>query len=168
MQRELTLARVYDLQADLIIITITRFFINVQVQGQHPHLWATFQLAYTHGRSHTRSAGVSVVRVDSRELLLSAVSLCASRSFCASQAHAFHQPVCQRLSCQGMDMWNAPRVQSSFPVIGHVLLWFVLIFPGIELSNCKTSQLEWSKRNKFTVHTRYPETTNATDNHKGW
>ena len=29
----------------LHIIIIIRFLINVQVQGQHPHQWATFQIA---------------------------------------------------------------------------------------------------------------------------
>ena len=34
----------------IIIITITRFFISVWVQGQHPHQWAVFQVA---GLLHT-------------------------------------------------------------------------------------------------------------------
>ena len=52
--------------------------INVQVQGQHPYQWAPFQTAgfCMHGRSHTRSPGMSIMRVDSRELPLSAIPLC--------------------------------------------------------------------------------------------
>ena len=53
---------------------ILGFFINMQVQGQHPHQWAPFQIAGT--RSHTRSPGMSIMRVDSRELPLSAIPLC--------------------------------------------------------------------------------------------
>ena len=37
-------------------------------------LWLSYYC--THGRSHTRSPGVSVVRVDSRELPLSAIPFC--------------------------------------------------------------------------------------------
>ena len=50
-----------------IIIIIIGFFINVQVQGPYPQQWApSRQLACcTHGRSHTRSPGVSIMRVDS-------------------------------------------------------------------------------------------------------
>ena len=58
-------------------IIIIRFLINVQVQGQHPHQWAPFQVAgLLHTwRSHTRSPGVSIMRVDSREFPLSAIPL---------------------------------------------------------------------------------------------
>ena len=45
------------------------------------------------GRSHTRSQGMSIMRVQSQELPLSAIPLSdASTSSWASQAHIFHQP----------------------------------------------------------------------------
>ena len=61
------------------IIIIIEFFINMQVQGQQPHQWAPFYvtgLLHAHGRSHTRSPGVSVMRFDSQELQLSAIPVC--------------------------------------------------------------------------------------------
>ena len=64
----------------IIIIIIIRFLINMQAQGQHPHQWDPFQVAgllhCMHGRSHTRSLGMSIMRVNSPELPLSAVPLC--------------------------------------------------------------------------------------------
>ena len=61
----------------IIIIIIIGFLINVQVQGQHPHQWAPFQLAgLLHAWQLTRSPGTSIMRVDSRELPLSAIPLC--------------------------------------------------------------------------------------------
>ena len=60
----------------IIIIIIIRFFINVQVQGQHQHQWAPFQVAGLLHIWHTRSPGMSIMRVDSRELPLSAIPLC--------------------------------------------------------------------------------------------
>ena len=65
----------------ILIIIIIGFLINVQVQGQHPHQWAPFQIAgllhaWQLSGSHTRSPGTSIMRVDSRELPLSAVPLC--------------------------------------------------------------------------------------------
>ena len=53
---------------------IIGFLINMQVQGQHPHQWALPD-SCTHGRSQTRSPGMSIMRVDSRELPLSAIPL---------------------------------------------------------------------------------------------
>ena len=47
----------------MVIIIITGFIINMQLQGQHPHQWAPFQVAcYMHGRSNTRSPDVSIMR----------------------------------------------------------------------------------------------------------
>ena len=57
---------------------IIGFLINVQVQGQHPHQWAPFQIAgllHAWQISH-HSPGMSLMRVDGRELPLSAVPLC--------------------------------------------------------------------------------------------
>ena len=50
----------------------------MQVQGQHPHQWAPsrYLACCMHGRSHTRSPGMSIMRVDSRELPVSAIPLC--------------------------------------------------------------------------------------------
>ena len=56
-----------------------------------------------YGRSHTRSPGMFVMRVDSQELPLSAVPLC--------QAHVFHQPVCERLSL--LHHWSILHVHTS-------------------------------------------------------
>ena len=62
----------------LNVIIIIRFLINVQVQGHiHDSGPPSRQLACcTHGRSHTRSPGVSIMRDDSWELPLSAIPLC--------------------------------------------------------------------------------------------
>ena len=63
----------------IIIIIIIRFLIRVQVQGQHPHQWAPFQIAgllHAWQISHQISTGMSIMRVDSRELPLSAIPLC--------------------------------------------------------------------------------------------
>ena len=52
-----------------------------------------------HGKSHTRVPGVSIMRDNCRELQVSAIPLSAGfRSFLASQAHAHHQTVYQKLS----------------------------------------------------------------------
>ena len=64
-----------------------------------------------HGRSHTRSPGMLIIRVDSRELPLSAIPLCQLLlSSLASQAHAFHQPGCKRLSW--LHHWSVPHVHA--------------------------------------------------------
>ena len=47
-----------------------------------------------HGRSHTRSSGMSIMRAST---LCNSSLPSASMSSWASQANAFHQPVCQRL-----------------------------------------------------------------------
>ena len=60
-------------------IIIIGFLINVQVQGPYIHNSGppSRQLACCmHGRSHTRSPGVSNMRVDSWEPPLSAIPLC--------------------------------------------------------------------------------------------
>ena len=57
---------------------IIRFLINMQVQGQHPHQCAPFQIAgllHAWQSSHQISS-MSIMRVDSRELPLSAIPLC--------------------------------------------------------------------------------------------
>ena len=55
---------------------------------------------------------MSIMRVDSWELPLSAIPLSsASMSSWASQAHAFHQPVCQRLSW--LHHWSITHVHTS-------------------------------------------------------
>ena len=49
------------------------------VQGQHPHQWAPFQVAgLQHAKqiSHTRSPGISFMRVNGREFPLSAILFC--------------------------------------------------------------------------------------------
>ena len=54
-------------------------FFNVQVQEQYPHQWVPFQVAGMHQvasvlpASPTRSPGISILRVDSQELPLSAI-----------------------------------------------------------------------------------------------
>ena len=68
----------------------------MQVQGQHPHQWALFQVAVLLHTWHisTRSPGMSIMRVDDRKLPLSAIPLCQlfachlgpPRSFCMSKA----------------------------------------------------------------------------------
>ena len=57
-----------------------------------------------HGRSHTRSPGMSIMRVST---LCNPSLSAASMLSWASQAHAFHQPVCQSLSW--LHHWSIPR-----------------------------------------------------------
>ena len=84
------------------IYNIIRFFINVQEHGQHPHQWAPFQIAgllYAWQVSHQISRYVYHKGWYPRASTLCNSSLsAASMSSWASQTHAFHQPVCQRLS----------------------------------------------------------------------
>ena len=103
----------------------------MQVQGQHQHQCPpSKQVACcTHGRSHTRSSGMSIMRVDSpRASALCNPSLsAASMSSWASQAQAFHQPVCQRLSTAPLERSTCPyhrsllsfrmRSRSSFDLV---------------------------------------------------
>ena len=81
---------------------IIRFSINMQVQGQHPHQWAPFQipgLLHAWQISHQISRNVYHEGWWPRASTLCNPSLSAvSMSSWASQAYAFHQPVCQRLS----------------------------------------------------------------------
>ena len=85
----------------------------MQVQGQHPHQWAPFQIA---GLLHAWQISHQISRYiyhegDSRELPLCNPSLsAASMSFWASQAHAFQQPICQRLSW--LHHWRVPHVHT--------------------------------------------------------
>ena len=90
------------------------FLINMQVQGQHPHQWAPFQIAgLLHAGQISHQISISIMRVDSRELLLSAVPLCQllPMSSLASQAHAFPHLVCERLSW--LHHWSIPHVHTS-------------------------------------------------------
>ena len=86
----------------------------MQVQGQHPHQRAPFQVA---GLLHAwqiwhQLSRVSIMRVDNWELTLCDPSLsAASMSFWASQVHAFHQLVCHRLSW--LHPWIVPHVHTS-------------------------------------------------------
>ena len=57
-----------------VIIIINGFFINMQVQGQHSHQWAPFQVAGLLQSSWQISHQIS--RIDSQELPLSAIPLC--------------------------------------------------------------------------------------------
>ena len=57
-----------------------------------------------HGRSHATSPGISIMRAST---LCNPSLSAASMSYWASQAHAFHQPVCQRLS--SLHYWSIPR-----------------------------------------------------------
>ena len=95
-------------------IIIIRFLINMQVQGQHPHQWAPFQIA---GLLHAWQISHQISRYVYHEgWYPRASTLCnpslsaASMSFWASQAHAFHQPVCQRLSW--LHHWSVPHVHT--------------------------------------------------------
>ena len=58
-----------------------------------------------HGRSHTRSPGMSIMRVDSRELSLSTIPLCQ-----LLPCH-FSINLCQRLSW--LHYWSIPHVHTS-------------------------------------------------------
>ena len=60
------------------IIIIIGFLINVQVLGPYPQQWAPFQVTdLLHAwQISTRSPGVSIMRVDSWELPISAIPLC--------------------------------------------------------------------------------------------
>ena len=85
----------------------------MQVQGQHLHQWAPFQIAgllHAWEISHQISTYcMSIMTVDGRELPLCNPPLSAvSISSWASQAYAFHQPVCQRLSW--LNHWSIPHV----------------------------------------------------------
>ena len=87
---------------------IIRFFINVQVHGQHPHPLPGSWLA---ARMADLIQDLQVFL--SWELPLSAIPLrhLLFMSSWASQAHAFHQPVCQRLSW--LHQWSIPHVHTS-------------------------------------------------------
>ena len=63
---------------DLLLHHHHHQIFNVQVQGPYSQQWApSSQLACCmHGRSHTRSSVVSIMRVDGRELPVSAIPLC--------------------------------------------------------------------------------------------
>ena len=59
-----------------------------------------------------RSPHISIMRIDSWELPLSAIPLCQLLlSSWASQAKAFPQPVCERLSW--LHHWSVPHVHNS-------------------------------------------------------
>ena len=58
-----------------IIIIIIRFFAGTGATSTSVHPFQVAGLLH-YGRSHTRSPGISIMRVDSRELPLSAIPLC--------------------------------------------------------------------------------------------
>ena len=93
----------------------------------------------TYGRSHTRSPGMSIMRVDSQELQLSAIPLCQLLPchLGPPRAHAFHQLVCERLSW--LHHWSIPHVHTNGAVslsewgpdpqcqaaqVGHWIWWW--------------------------------------------
>ena len=83
-----------------------------------------------HGRSHTRSPGMSIIRVDSPKLPLCNSSLsAAAMSSWASQDNAFHQPVCQKLSW--LHHWSVPHAHTS---------WVCLLEWGRD-PQCQSSQV---------------------------
>ena len=102
------------------------FLINVQVQGQHPHQWAPFQIA---GLLHAWQISHQISRYVYHEGWLPIAStLCnpslsaASMSSWASQAQAFPQPVCERLSW--LHHWCVPhvhtfRMRSRSSILSH-------------------------------------------------
>ena len=93
-------------QTVYIIYIIIRFLINVQVQGQHPHQWAPFQAWQI---SHQISRYVYHEGWYPRASTLCNPSLsAASMSSWASHAHAFPQPVCERLCW--LHHWSVPHV----------------------------------------------------------
>ena len=61
------------LPLNIIIIIIIGFAINVQVQGQHPHRWGPLPGSRLAARM---VPGMSIMRIDGRELPLSAIPLC--------------------------------------------------------------------------------------------
>ena len=95
-------------------IIIIGFLINVQVQGQHPHQWAPFQIA---GLLHAWQISHQISRYVCHEgwwpgasTLCNASLSAVSMSSWASKAHAFHQSVCQKLSW--LHHWSVPHVQT--------------------------------------------------------
>ena len=97
----------------IIIIIIIRVLINMQVQGQHPHQWAPFPGSWLAARMADLIPGFQVCLSWGliAESFHSLQSLPASMSSWASQAHAFHQPVCQRLSW--LHHWSVSHVHTS-------------------------------------------------------
>ena len=99
------------------IIIIIWVLINMQVQGQHPHEWAPFQvvgLLHAWQISHQISRYVYHEGQWPRASILCNPSLsAASMSSWVSQAQAFHQPVYQRLSW--LHHWSVPHVHTSWP-----------------------------------------------------
>ena len=94
---------------------IIGFLINVQGQGQYPHQWAPFQIA---GLLHALQISHKISRYVYHEgWLQRAYILCnpslsaASMSSWASQAHAFPQPVCEKLSL--LHHWSVRHVHTS-------------------------------------------------------
>ena len=87
----------------------------MQVQGPYPQQWAPFKAT---GLLHAWQISHQISRCLYHEgWWLRASTLCypslsaASKSPWASQAHAFHQPVCQRLSWP--HCWRVPSVLTS-------------------------------------------------------
>ena len=96
-----------------------RYRGNIHISGP-PSRWFAASMA-----SHTRSPGMPIMRVDSRELQLSAMPLsAASMSSWAPQAHAFDQPVCQWLSTAALERSTCPYQQSllSFRMRSRTLM----------------------------------------------
>ena len=89
---------------------IIGILIKVQVQGQHPHQWAPFQIA---GLLHTWQVSHQISRYVYHEgCRPRASTLCnPSLSSWASQVHAFPQPVCEKLSW--LHHWSIPHVHTS-------------------------------------------------------
>ena len=81
-----------------------RYRGNIHISGPPSRYLA----CCTHGRSHTRSPGISIMRVDSQELPLSAIPLC---QLLPCHLGPPHQPVCQKLSW--LNHWSIPPVHSS-------------------------------------------------------
>ena len=79
----------------------------MQVQGQHPHQWAPFQIA---GLLHAWQISHQISRYVYHEGWQPRASTLSNPSLSASQAHAFHQPVCQRLSW--LHHWSVPHVHT--------------------------------------------------------
>ena len=67
----------------IIIIIIIGFFINMRYNTEAISTSVDPFPGSCHGRSHTRSPGVSIMRVDSHELPLSAIPLCQLQSHLA-------------------------------------------------------------------------------------
>ena len=121
------------------------------MHGQHPHQWAPFQIS---GLLHVWQISHQISRYVYHEgWYPRASTLCnpflsaTSMSSWASQAHAFHQPVCQRLSW--LHHWSVPHV--------HTIVFSFRMRSRSSMPSRTSSSLDLVVANSFITVNRSPE-----------